>query len=457
MQKIIVKNFRQITYAEIEIKDIVFLIGEQASGKSTIAKLIYFFKSLKEVYFNLILENKNNDIDVIDLFGKKIRSLLNQFIYGGSHLSEDFELIFYYNYVSEKSSKNRCISIKRENKALVDFDDAYYSDFLNDLIQQRATKQFILNTGDRNLIEREKTIFVNDLIKRTNDLFFDDAQLMFFPAGRSITVSYPEQFQSLFLGNLYASTKESYDMTLMKSFISYSKFLLDQFLGSNFDLKSTETQNIEILDFFKRNAAYILKGKYLNENGQERILFKSSSNVNSVPLNVASSGQQESVRIIQDLFYILSENKKEFRVIEEPEAHLYPEAQKKLIELFSLVVNKTDSQFVITSHSPYILSIVNNLLMYSLVCKNNPSAKNKIEDHFGINALNLAQNERINLNSTQVQAYSLSLNSENYCTSIIDAETGLIGDNYLDAVTEQLNNDFNVLYHLNFQNAETNV
>jgi predicted ATP-dependent endonuclease of OLD family len=46
MQKLIVHNFRQISHAEIEIKEILFLIGEQASGKSTIAKLIYFFKSL---------------------------------------------------------------------------------------------------------------------------------------------------------------------------------------------------------------------------------------------------------------------------------------------------------------------------------------------------------------------------------------------------------------------------
>ena len=48
MQKLYIKNFRQITEAEIEIRDIMFLIGEQASGKSTIAKLIYFFKSLKQ-------------------------------------------------------------------------------------------------------------------------------------------------------------------------------------------------------------------------------------------------------------------------------------------------------------------------------------------------------------------------------------------------------------------------
>lgn len=51
----------------------------------------------------------------------------------------------------------------------------------------------------------------------------------------------------------------------------------------------------------------------------------------------------------------------------------------------------------------------------------------------------------------QVQAYTLDIkNKENYCVSIIDKETKLIGVNYLDSVTEELNNDFNVLYHLNF-------
>ena len=50
MQKLIIDNFKQITHAEIEIKDFLLLIGPQASGKSTIAKLIYFFKFLQQFY-----------------------------------------------------------------------------------------------------------------------------------------------------------------------------------------------------------------------------------------------------------------------------------------------------------------------------------------------------------------------------------------------------------------------
>ena len=76
MQKIIIKNFRQISYAEIEIKDFLFLIGEQASGKSTIAKLIYFFKSLKQDYFNLLYEAKKRSLT--DLQKKLITNIQNQ-------------------------------------------------------------------------------------------------------------------------------------------------------------------------------------------------------------------------------------------------------------------------------------------------------------------------------------------------------------------------------------------
>jgi predicted ATP-dependent endonuclease of OLD family len=62
MQKIIVKNFGPIVDAEIEIKGLTILIGEQASGKSTLAKLIYFFKTLKKDIYNLArLESESFD------------------------------------------------------------------------------------------------------------------------------------------------------------------------------------------------------------------------------------------------------------------------------------------------------------------------------------------------------------------------------------------------------------
>ena len=54
MQKISVKQFMAIKEAEVEFDKALVLIGEQASGKSTLSKLIYFFKSLPQDLLFLI-------------------------------------------------------------------------------------------------------------------------------------------------------------------------------------------------------------------------------------------------------------------------------------------------------------------------------------------------------------------------------------------------------------------
>jgi len=376
-------------------------------------------------------------------------------------LADNFEIIFYYNFISNNSIENRYLKLSKLLFLNVQFEQTYFGTIVNNT---RAIAQEIVlftrrqkGASETNYltIERAKTRFINDLTSRVNELFYDNYSPQFFPAGRNITVSFPEQFQASFLSVLPSTNlpPKSVDLVLMKSFILHSKFLYDYFRGNDFstEIRGNNQSRISnnILDFFTQHAEYILQGRYSNADGNEKIVF-GSQNI-SIPLNIASSGQQEVVRIIQDLLYLLLENQKSFRIMEEPEAHLYPKAQKNLMELMALIINKTQSQIVITTHSPYVLSILNNLLMYSVVSDKNPSASQSIKDHFGTVNLNDNQYEKINLTQSQVQAYSLSINGEHYCSSIIDEETGLIGENFLDNVTEELNNDFNTLYNLNFQ------
>jgi len=73
------------------------------------------------------------------------------------------------------------------------------------------------------------------------------------------------------------------------------------------------------------------------------------------------------------LFDIILNNRKIFLVIEEPEAHIFPETQKQIMELIALAINVTDSKILITTHSPYILTST-NLLIHSA------SVENKIKD-----------------------------------------------------------------------------
>ena len=52
MHQLIIHKLGPIQHCELSIKKYTILTGYQASGKSTIAKAIYFFRTLKEDIFN---------------------------------------------------------------------------------------------------------------------------------------------------------------------------------------------------------------------------------------------------------------------------------------------------------------------------------------------------------------------------------------------------------------------
>ena len=72
-------------------------------------------------------------------------------------------------------------------------------------------------------------------------------------------------------------------------------------------------------------------------------------------------------------------NEMVFRVIEEPEAHLHPATQKHLMHIIALMRNHIDSQIVMTTHSPYLLAVLKNLLTAGRRSKKNPKAAAEIE------------------------------------------------------------------------------
>ena len=249
MQKIIVSNFRQISFAEIEIKKLLLLVGEQASGKRTVAKLIYFFKSLKEDYFNLVYENANtSDAGLEREFIRIIQDKFQVYFGYTSELEDDFEITFYYNFILEAAPENRYLKLSKRGTLSVQFEYAYFDEIIR---RTRSISQEIVNFTRRQqgvsetsyiAIERTKTRFITDLTNRVNELFYDNYSPQFFPAGRNITVSFPEQFQALFLGALPTTTlANSVDLKLMKSFILHSKFLHDYFRGKEF---SSELRNV---------------------------------------------------------------------------------------------------------------------------------------------------------------------------------------------------------------------
>ncbi len=60
-QRLIIHQFSPIADIDIDVNDIIVFIGSQASGKSTVSKAIFFFKSLKDDLYRYYLDCYNQN------------------------------------------------------------------------------------------------------------------------------------------------------------------------------------------------------------------------------------------------------------------------------------------------------------------------------------------------------------------------------------------------------------
>jgi len=455
MQKIIIENFMAIRHAEIEVNKVLVLIGEQASGKSTIAKLIYFFKSLRDEVFNHIYHYEtDNKISFLPPIHQKFYTF-----FGTKH--KNFKITYYYNTQKDAYIK---LSDNSHHRNTIDtempFTDEFYrtADILKKSFQENRANSTDPISALATQNEIKNTQILSNLVNNTFNS--NHNSFLYAIAGRNAAVSYSDSFQKYLFANLQRKIEENkgntssekeqtLDEILMLKFIEHTdriKSFLKKYgdFRSLIDFYSYSNDNIDkatstiVYETIKK----VLKGDYKIDDQGEKIVL---SNRKHIHLNNASSGQQESIRILQDIFLALIEQQKVFRIIEEPEAHLFPEAQKHMIELLAILVNADDdNQVIITTHSPYVLTVFNNLLFANRVIEKNPDTREEVSKIIDIQSL---------ISANDFAAYSLNPsqadeNGEGYCVNLVNERTQVIDQNYLDTVSEELSNDFRTLYDL---------
>jgi len=462
MHKIAVSNFMALDEVEVEVKGLTLFLGEQAVGKSTLSKLIYFYRSLKDDFIDNIIDLAYNDENhgnnqssfYVSSLWRKIAIKFYNYFGSTRHLSP---FTITYEYEAEKTLT---LGLKEDKSLDINFSKALYQAVVYGDAPNRVQKikqvSAQRNTAERRAFQQELT----SLESLSSKIFNDPYMPLFIPAGRNITVNYSSQFQREFYGELRheigriksegdlstsMGQKQSADMYLMAQFLDHIYRLIEQFKDKSLDDLIAEYRSLyeadlnlslqAIIDRFHK----ILKGRYTHDKYGEKIYINQES---YVYLQNASSGQQEAIRILQDAFMIALYQERTFRVIEEPEAHLYPLAQKALIEVLAIVLNSTSSQLILTTHSPYILSIVNNLLFAYRVVAKNPMMREQVHAIVPQEAW---------LNPETVAVYFLA---EGQCENIFDAELGLIDQNRLDEISEELGHDFERLYDFHSQSFQ---
>lgn len=424
MNKIHIKQFGPVQEADIDIdKKMQVFIGAQASGKSTVCKVTYFCQKIRDYTLDFLMDgNQYFSNHKNEYFNLYLKYLTKQFMgcFGKTTYMQKFRI----NYIFGNNQID--ITLNQDGYIRFKFDNGLKED-LNSLINE-AAKVFLnkLNSDKVNAIIDNITVLAllrQQFKERLCGVFENDAEIMYIPAGRSLLATMSEQLHDFSIAdmdltmqefiNLIRNTKNKFGSKIPDMVKNYTKTVRGQI--NNSALKMA-------YDLIKR----IFKADYISENDGEKIYFDERC---WIKLMHSSSGQQEVLWILMLAFNIILENKKSFVIVEEPEAHLFPIAQKDVISLISLMLNLTDSKAIITTHSPYILTSL-NILLYSDKVERNLKVKRSAV---------INKSVRINYNMFGAYKFESGINESSNMENLLDEESHMIGTDYIDYVSSITN------------------
>ncbi|WP_293145524.1 MULTISPECIES: ATP-binding protein [unclassified Microcoleus] len=420
-EKLIVKNFAGIKDLEIEIKRINILIGPQASGKSVCAKLLFYFKNFVWEILSIV-ENEQTKRNLDLNYSKRFEEYFPPNCWGKQDFSITYEISNVFIEVTRRQDSKAKISLS-------------YSDFfkkelrdLRNLVKKGRGKSLDLSYVFHSFFS--EITLRNHLVESLGRSICREAAFnqLFIPAGRS--------FFSNLQSNIFSiiSSNNTLDPFLISFGLTYERI---KKVRIQYDLEDKYTK--DILEEINRLIEQSLCGKHIQEKGQDFLEAADGRRMNIVN---SSSGQQETLPltiILAALPFLASPPVGQTVYIEEPEAHLFPSAQRNIIELIATVFNsrKEQLQFFITTHSPYVLTALNNLLQAGLIYE---ESSDDIQHQ-----LEKIVSKYKSLDISDLSAYVL-MNGK--CNSIVCPDTGLIDARVIDSVSDELAIEFDQLLNL---------
>lgn len=384
---LIVRDFGPVYDLNIDIKPFTLFIGTQGSGKSAISKLLTICRDMD---WQLRILNGG---DVIAPFRKFCIQ---------EYFKEDTFILYKIGDL-EITYENGSFALKFGKLS----DEKIRMHLENRILVENAGFLAKMGVVDYNNPE---------VLKKYNQLLSANARtLLYIPAERNIAGTL-----STSLASMVAAEVPIYD-----ALIEYmSVFERAKNLLKNYDIP-------------------FLKARFRVDEGKERIDVLSDEGVllNTLPLLACSSGLQSVLPLIMVIDYALSVKCFDSFVIEEPEQNLFPQNQKELLVYLVSKLNDGISRLFITTHSPYILSCLNIALLAGRL-KNNTSLASRVREIVPENYF---------IDSENIAVYRLGVSADDYCHSLMNEKTGLIGVNELDGVSDSIGEEFDRLYMLFIQ------
>lgn len=274
------------------------------------------------------------------------------------------------------------------------------------------------------------------ILERMNDIFQDNTEAYYIPAGRSLL--------TVMAGNRAVMSGIPNPDLITDRFLLLIDTVREKFSDGisnayHFFPDAAGTFDVEKI---AENIIDILKGEYFYAKGEELLKVKGSRQ--AVKINFISSGQQEILWLLNFLYILLLRKEKSFVVIEEPEAHIYPLQQKKVIEFIILFANLSGSRVFITTHSPYLLTVANNYFYAGNIRKSGNGQ-----------AVGKAVPENLIIDADSVSAYKLlppdQNNTQKAYEKLLEEDGMEIRADMIDEVSETVNELYTTLYGIELE------
>ena len=389
-EEIIIRNFGPISNATLTIYPLTIFIGDQGCGKSTISKLLTICRDIRWRH------------DILEGDKESVWRPFKEFFIDEFFCEDTF---FSYKEDADKEDASSD-SIVYENGVF-----SYSMGGVDDVKEAKRRLELLIVETTHSLAKRTGNKMIKEADSYTRKLLRANTRIgLYVPAERNIIAVLSQSLASVILNK-----------------IPFPDVILE--FMSIFEKAKKEFHTFEVP---------FLNARFIEKEGSNRIFLPESNK--EISFNAGSSGLQSTLPMLMVIDYSRKTDCFDSFVVEDPEQNLFPKKQRELMFYFASKLNNNKCNFVLTTHSPYLLSCLNVQLLASKLY-----AMDGLKDEVS----NIIKKDFV-VDSKDVAVYSLGTKTEDndYCRSLISQVTGLVSINELDAVSEYIGDDYERLYSL---------
>lgn len=425
MKRVVIKNVGVVKEACLELKKLTILIGAQSTGKSTIAKIVCYCTWVeKEIFLNASSANfeKENYFEENLVNFHKMKGFVSEqsvIEYETDVMYFKFEqkkFAFRWKDVKEyKRTKTLYIPAERNIIAVI-------PNWFEVNLERNNTRSFLADwnrvrkhyTQDKPLKILNKASYYHNPNTLSDRLVFKDAVEINID---TVSSGFQTLTPLLALFDYYSNDYYSEELWRQEQSVE----ILEKWKNQIVNFKISENKNEFFIDIIRQ---------FIKENIEDRKFDLSERDKSNKTI------LEEFLDLsLNEFLRKFNEPKSTAFFIEEPELNLYPKSQRLLVNDMMATLQTTNHSLFLTTHSPYILTSINNLLFAAQVGKQNKSEADKI----------ISENKWLPME--EVAAWKI--NEETYeLQNLMDEELQMLKAEEIDEVSSVINEEFDKLFDL---------